>query len=103
MPGNLSSSELGVVAIVLLLILKETFKFLKDVVIPRLSGNNVEAAKIRQAALNDLTIKQIAASMEKQTLILQSLAFTVTNHDKEFHEFTKDFHDSVHEILKNKN
>jgi hypothetical protein len=95
MPGNLSSAELGVVAVVILLILRDVLKFLKDVVFRKISGQSSDSARIKQDAINDISLRQLASAMEKQTVILQGLSFVVSAHEKEFHEFIKTYYEHL--------
>ena len=94
----LSPEELGIAAILLVLILRDVLKFLREVVVPRFFGAPSERAKIAQSAINDLILKKLADTMDSQTVILQRLEFVVAAHKEEFHRFTQIFHEHVRDM-----
>lgn len=99
---TMSHMELGVVAIALLLVIKELLKFFKDVILPRLSGETKsnDQERARREALNDATSAQIASTMTQQAQILQQLTTLMSNHDSRFREFVEDFKDHEREVRK---
>jgi hypothetical protein len=103
MPVAMSPTELGVVAIVLLLAMKEVIKFAKDLISPMLSKDKDAKERIQRDTVNDSILKQLAASMEKQVTILQRIEFLISTQAESFREFVHHFHEHEKDMLEHKN
>jgi hypothetical protein len=105
---QLNPLELGVVAAVLIIVMNKVLTMAKDIVMHKLSGGrssspSEERERIQRNTKNDRILEQLAASMEKQVVILQRMEILISAQSEAFREFVHHFHEHEKDMLEHKN